>query len=53
MRASLVAREAGAAITPKLPKPMESPVKVISQAIEQCADESGWAFRFLDSISLQ
>lgn len=31
-------------VTPKVPKPMESPVGLIGQAIEQGADESGWAF---------
>ena len=31
-------------VPPKVPRPMESPVGLILQAIEQGADESGWAF---------
>jgi uncharacterized LabA/DUF88 family protein len=31
-------------VPPKAPKPMESPVGLILQAIEQGADESGWVF---------
>lgn len=33
-----------AAVPRAVPKPMESPVGLIMQAIEQGADESGWAF---------
>ena len=29
---------------PKLPKAQKSPVNLLSQAIEQGADEAGWAF---------
>ena len=32
------------AMPPRVPTPMESPVGLIMQAIEQGADESGWAF---------
>ena len=36
--------DSAVAVPPKVPKPMESPVGLIVQAIEQGADESGWAF---------
>lgn len=36
--------DSAVAVSPKVPNPMESPVGLILQAIEQGADESGWAF---------
>lgn len=36
--------DSAVAVPPRVPKPLESPIGVILQAIEQGADESGWAF---------
>jgi hypothetical protein len=42
--ASSVAADAARASAPKLATKLKSPVNLIAQAIEQGADESGWAF---------